>query len=588
MILLKADTLKGREAGTVALVALVVLLTAGRTQAWAKDYDPDTKVSCDALWFRVHAEDCPALILKDNKETMTLEEADRAGARIGESGQSGREKCCLHGYQRKHPAKKFSDDTVLCGNDEQRNVKHVAGCHRYWPDRTHTRRTHKEWVDDGFVVCAHCIERGPSLANVSEEKWNKLPAPRSFVAPAGWVPKPYASDEVPPKEEIEILVQEALDGGNGIQELQFTDPVATVEHFMTMRFFFPVHRWLELYMAYRATGDERIHDILLEAARHYHKLSVGYPSAAQLKASDPEGLAYMFAMAASARITLQSERKHPGTFSQKEIAEAEAFLETMLSVLQPTYEGTTSLDPKMGVPQVVADDFRNRAFNRAMNGIGTLAMMTAALEDLQAITKTETYQPAIEHYRHTIQEYLKYWFSRGHFCSKVPGEKHFYYPYAPREGEPRMVDGCAFLKRNEDYGHYSHTLQGLVFLYESTPQLGVDDDFMTAVANAIYFTATNEVKKGKKKGLSGYVQCPTAARVSPAMDNKKTYSPAAERFYVLQAFRDDMIEGLCNPLNPEKAAAANGDYDHRLATLYGQYVKALRTDRSLISLGEKR
>ena len=151
-----------------------------------------------------------------------------------------------------------------------------------------------------------------------------------------------------------------------------------------------------------------------------------------------------------------------------------------------------------------------------------------------------------------------------------------------------MVDGCAILKRNEDYGHYSHTMQGLVFLYESTPQLGVDDDFMMAVANAIHHTATHEVKKGKKTGLSGYVQCPTAARVSPAMDTKKTYSPAAERFYVLQAFRDDMIDGLCNPLDEAKKAAANSDHDHRLATLYAQYVKALRTDRSLISLGEKR
>lgn len=574
--------------GKVALVMLAPLVMGGSLAAWAKDYDPKTKVYCDALWFRVHAEDCPDLILKDEKKTMTLEEADRAGARIGESGQSGREKCCLHDYQRKHPEKKFTDDTVLCGNDEQRNVKHVAGCHRYWPDRTHTRRTQKEWVDDGFVVCEHCIERGPSLVTVSEEEWNKLPAPRSFVAPAGWVPKPYAPDTVPPKDEIAILVQETLDGGNGIQELQFTDPVATVEHFMTMRFFFPVHRWLDLYMGYRATGDERIHAILCEAARHYHTLSVDYPSAAQIKASDPEGLAYMFAMAASARITLQSERKHPGTVSQQEIAEAEALLETMLAVLKPTHEGSDSLDPEMGVPQAVADDFRNRAFNRAMNGIGTLAMMTAALEDLQAIKKTEKYQSAIDHYRHAIQQYLKYWFSRGHFCSKVAGEKHFYYPYAPREGEPRMVDGCALLKRNEDYGHYSHTMQGLVFLYEATPDLGVDDDFMTAVANAIYFTATNEVKKGKMKGLSGYVQCPTAARVSPAMDDKKTYSPAAERFYVLQAFRDDMLDGLCNPLNEEQRKVVNSDYDHRLATLYGQYVKALRTDRSLTFLGEKR
>jgi hypothetical protein len=436
-------------------------------------------------------------------------------------------------------------------------------------------------------VCEHCIERGPSLATVSDAEWAKLPSPPIFVAPAGWVHKPFSPDTLPSKEASEIFVQEMLDGGNGIQELIFTDPVATVENFMTMRFFFPVHRWLELYMGYRATGDQRIRELLLESARHYTKLSNDFPAAAQLKASDPEGLAYMFSMAASVRITLQLARKYPGTVRGQAIAEAKAILETMLSVLEPTYEGTASLDSEMGVPQKVADDFRERAFNRAMNGIGTLAMMTAALEDLQAIEKTEKYQPAIDHYRKVIQEYRKHWFSRGHFCSKVAGEKHFYYPYAPREGEPRVADGCTIFKRTEDFGHYSHTTQGLVFLYESTPELGIDDDFMTAVANAIHFTATTPITKGKKNGLSGYVQCPTAAKVSPAMDKKKPYNPAAERFYVLQAFRDDLIDALCKPLNPERKAAINSDFDHRTATLYAQYVKALRKDRSIIHLGEK-
>ncbi len=581
------NTRKGFGEGTVAFLVLAAFATAGSREAQATDYDPDTKVYCDALWFRVHAEDCPSLILKDKKKTMTLAEADQAGARIGESGQSGREACCLHGFQRKHPEKTFTDDTVLCGNNEKRNVKHVAGCHRYWPDRSHVRRARKEWVDDGFVVCENCIERGPSLATVSDAEWAKLPAPPSFVAPAGWVHKPLSPDALPSKEASTIFVQEMLDGGNGIQELQFTDPVATVENFMTMRFFFPVGRWLELSMGYRATGDQRIRDLLLESARHYQKLSAEFPAAAQLKASDPEGLAYMFSMAASARITLQLARKYPGTISQEEIAEAKGFLETMLAVLKPTYEGSASVDPEMGVPQKVADDFRERAFNRAMNGIGTLAMMTAALTDLQAIEKAKEYQPAIDHYRHTIQEYLKYWFSRGHLCTKVAGEKHFYYPYAPREGEPREADGCTIFKRTEDFGHYSHTTQGLVFLYESTPELGIDDDFMTSVANAIHFTATTPITKGKKTGLSGYVQCPTAAKVSPTMDKKKTYSPAAERFYVLQAFRDDMIDSLCEPLSAGQKAAANSDFDHRIATLYAQYVKALRKDRSLIHLGDK-
>jgi cupin superfamily acireductone dioxygenase involved in methionine salvage len=48
---------------------------------------------------------------------------------------------------------------------------------------------------------------------------------------------------------VEILIQETLAIPNGIQELQFTDPVATAENFVTMRFFFPVENWLQFYKA---------------------------------------------------------------------------------------------------------------------------------------------------------------------------------------------------------------------------------------------------------------------------------------------------------------------------------------------------
>jgi len=90
------------------------------------------------------------------------------------------------------------------------------------------------------VVCPHCIERGPSGATVSDEEWAKLGSAQPFVAPPGWAPKPFSTDQLPAKEEVDILIQETLGMPNGIQELQFTDPVATVENFMTMRFFFPV------------------------------------------------------------------------------------------------------------------------------------------------------------------------------------------------------------------------------------------------------------------------------------------------------------------------------------------------------------
>jgi hypothetical protein len=557
----------------------------------AVEYDPKTKVYADALWFRVHAADCPSLLLKDEKKTMTLEQADKAGYRIGESGQSGRENCCLVGYKRKHPERKFTDETILAGNDEKRNVKHVPGCHRYWPDKTHRRRPLKDWVADGFVVCPHCIERGPSDATVSDEEWAKLGSAQPFVAPDGWVPKPFSTDPMPSKEEVEILIQETLAIPNGIQELKFTDPVATAENFVTMRFFFPVGNWLHFYKAYRATGDNRLRDRLLESARHYNKLALDYPSVAQLKASDPEGMPFMYSMAAWARITLQLARKQSSAVSTQDIEEAEAFLKTMLSVLKPTCEGNSNLDPGMGIPRKLADDFRTRAFNRSMNGIGTLSMMVAALEDLQALKNTKEYQPKIDHYREVVREYVKFWFSIGDLVTTPEGEKHFVYPYKP-ETKPRIVEGSKIYNRAEDGGHYSHTLQGVMCVYESTPDVGIDDDFMTAVANAVYRSSTEKVRVGKNKKLiqSGHIESPTQARVKPTTKDGgdgHQYGAARDRFYMLEAFKDGMIDGLCITLDEFRKAAANSEYDKRLATLHAHYMKALRKDRSLVHLYDK-
>lgn len=554
------------------------------------EYDPKTKVYADALWYRVHAEDSPDLILKEHKKTMTLEEADRAGYRIGESGQSGRTISSFQGYKRKHPAKTLTDDTILAGNDEQRNVKHLPGCHRYWPDKSDRRRPLKDWVADGFVVCPHCIERGPSIATVSDEEWAKLGSTQHFVAPAGWVPKPFSTTQLPAKEEIDILIQETLAMPNGIQELQFTNPVATVENFMTMRFFFPVENWLHFYKAYRATGDDRLRDKLLESARHYNQLAQEYPSAAQLKARDPEGMPFMYSMAAWSRITLQLARKQSSAVSTKDIEEAEVFLKTMLSVLKPTCEGESGLDPKMGIPQKLADDFRIRAFNRAMNGIGMLAMMTAALEDLQVLKETKEHQPTIDHYHKVVREYIKYWFSIGDLVTTAEGDKHFVYPYVP-EANPKMVDGSKIYKRAEDGGHYSHTLQGVMCLYEATPELGIDDGFMTAVANAVYRSTTEKVQVGKKKKpvQSGHIESPTQAKVQPTtQDGGKghQYGAAQDRFYMLEAFKDGMIDGLCITLNSDKKTEANSGYDKRLATLHAHYMKAFRKDRNLVHLFE--
>ena len=75
----------------------------------------------DALWYRVHAADSPDLILKEHKKTMTLAEADKAGYRIGEAGQSGRTVTSFVGYKRKHPVKKIPENAVLAGLIDNKN-----------------------------------------------------------------------------------------------------------------------------------------------------------------------------------------------------------------------------------------------------------------------------------------------------------------------------------------------------------------------------------------------------------------------------------------------------------------------------------
>ncbi|HAV12644.1 MAG TPA: hypothetical protein DCX06_03975 [Opitutae bacterium] len=576
-----------RKAFTPLLTAL--FLIAGVTGIEAAEYDPNSKVYCDALWFRVHAGDCPELILKEEKKTMTLEEADKAGARLGESGQSGRTNCCLMGYNRKYPVMEIPDDAFGVAQVMKKGPLkwHLSGCHRFVPKSNYARLTKKEALDSGCRICDHCVERGPSNSIISDEGWKLLPSDNSAPM-AGREPTAFSADRLPSPQEIEFLIQETLAQSNGIQERHYVDPVASVENFMTLRFFFPVHNWLDFYKAYRATGDKRILHKLRESARNYDKLSVAYPSAARLKASDPEGLAYMYSMAAYSRIIMQSGKKDINSITVDELKEAESMIQTMVFILKPICEGDDNLEPEMGIPHGLADDFRSRAFNRALNGIGTLAMLTAALEDLQAVTDSQEYQPTIDRYRKVVGEYIKHWFSIGHICTKLRNGEGYFYPYSQGGGDIPEVNGCRLYGRSEDVGHYSHSLQGVMLLYETLPELGIDDGFMTAVANTIYYNATTKIKVKGKNMLSGYVDCPTQARENPTTGGHlKGGSAANARFYMLQAFRDDMIDGLCDRVSRQKAAELNAGFEQRLATLHAFYMKALRADRSLIHLGEK-
>jgi hypothetical protein len=576
----------------LTLLLTAVFLSSSITHAQVSEFDPDMTVYVDALWFRVHAADCPELILKEEKESMTLEAADRAGARIGESGQSGRSNCCLVGYVRKHPEMEIQDDALGVAQVMKRGPLkwHLAGCHRFVPEITDARMTKKEALESGCRLCDHCVERGPSLTTISDKGWEQLPSNNTFAPPAGWEPKAFSTDRLPSGDELEILIQQTLAQSNGIQERHFKDPIATVENFMTLRFFFPVHNWLDFYKVYRSTGDKRVLDKLRESARNYAKLSLAYPSAARLKASDPEGLAYMYSMAVSSRIIMQSAKKNPSTVSWEEFVEAEAYLKTMVYILKPICEGNEALDPEMGIPRGLADDFRSRAFNRSLNGIGTLATLAAALQDLQDLNRSEEYQPLIDRYGKIVEEYIKHWLSIGHFCTKVHGGEGFFYPYAHRSGEDlRDVDGCRIYGRSEDVGHYSHSLQGLLLIYEALPESGIDDRFMTAAANALHYNATTKIEVDGKNMISGYADCPTQARVSPTKGGHLGSGSAKgrSRLYLLQAFRDDMIAGLCDQLNTHEMAAKNSEYANRLATLHAQYLEAFRNDRSLVHLGEQ-
>ena len=542
-----------------------------RLQIPAKHYDPNTKAYCDALWMRVHEENCPMLILKNRKKCITLEQADKEGWRIGESGQSGRGNCCFRGYRRKYPLKAIPEDAPgIAQKMKSGKVKwHYAGCHRFTVSRDSRPMTPKEareWgaKEAGFYMCGHCIERGPSLTTADLEALKKRPITPTFSPPEGWTPKAFSPTELPSKKEIDILIQETLAGGYGIQEAAYKNPVATLEEFMGRRFFFPVGSWLALYQAYRATGDKRLLEALRVSARHYRTLCQDYLDVAQLKARDPEGMAFMYSMAVSSRITLQLARKHPGQVSQEEIAEAEGFLKAMVATWKPICEGDDELDRDMGIPKALADDFRGRAFNRAANGIGTIATAAAALEDLQKIKRTSTYQPTIDRYRKCVAEWVKNWKKVGCLFTEPDGKKYFYYPYAATDIVKPEPEGFK-LFGSDDIGHFSHTMQGVYLMYEACPESGVDDDFMTAIANAVHHT------KGTKFGS---IQCPSADRKRPC-SRKPRGRPGTmpDRFHLFHAFNDGIIDSQSQS---------------RLKVLHAQYMKAFRKNRGLIHLGDTR
>lgn len=544
-----------------------------------KHYDPNTIVYRDALWMRVHAEDSSALIQKDRKETMTLEQADKEGWRIGESGQSGRERSSLEGYRRKYPEKNITEDDMgITQIMKSGRLKwHLAGCHRISMSPDMVPMTQKEAMaktDLDPYICDHCVERGPSLTMVDMEALRNRPYPPKFTPPADWSPKAFSADRLPSSQEIDMLIQETLALDYSILEGTFKDPLASLEEFMGIRFFFPVANWLYFYQAYRATGDKRILEALRISGRHYRDLCNNYPDAAQAKARDPEHWTFLYSMAVSARITLQLERKFPNQVSDEEVEEAIDFLKAIVATLKPAVEGNSNLDSRMGIPQDLANDFRSRPFNRASNGIGVIATTAAALEDLKALRGMTALQPTINRYRKCVEEWYKNWKDVGYLARESDGNTYFYYPYAATD-RGRMKDGVK-LFGSDDIGHFSHTMQGVMLVYEATPELGADNAFMTAIANSVYHNSTTK---------NGSIQSPAADKVRPVSRKKWNNRPTI-RHYMFEAFRDGVIEGQNRWLKGNQKESMNSAYSHRLKTLHAQYMKALRNNRSLIHLGE--
>jgi hypothetical protein len=541
------------------------------TEFPAKAYAPNTKAYCDALWMRVHEENCPMLLAKDSKKVITLEQADKEGWRIGENGQSGRERCCFHGYRRKYPEKEIPDDAdgIMQIMKSGKPKWHYAGCHRFEVSPDNTPMTPAEVLAmEGGYICIHCIERGPSVTTVNLDSLRSSTKGHDFTPPAGWTPQPFSPTERPSSQEIDMLIQETLSKGNGILETPFGDPIASLEDFVGRRFFFPVGNWLTFYQAYRGTGDKRILEALRVSARHYRDLCNDYPDVAQLKARDPEGMAFMYSMAVSARLTLQLARKHPDQVSSEEIEEAISFLKAIVFTLRPTVEGNMNLDPQMGIPRDLADYFRNRPFNRALNGIGTMAMTVAALEDLKAMRNMTALQPQINRYSKCIQEYYKNWKSVGYLAKESDGYTYFYYPYGATD-KGRVKNGVKIFG-SDDQGHFSHSMQGVMLVHDATPELGADDDFMTAIANSIYHNATTK---------NGSIQSPAADKVNP--QSRKEFGLGRDRFFMFEAFRDGVIKGQM-----KGKSTGSSEFDHRLKTLHAHYLKALRKDRNLVHLGE--
>ena len=164
----------------------------------------------------------------------------------------------------------------------------------------------------------------------------------------------------------------------------------------------------------------------------------------------------------------------------------------------------------------------------------------------------------------------------GKLCSRCPGralnkERMAGSEKKDNSKEEDETDG----KGETNIGPAVHYDPNTKVMYEAMPECGTDDDFMTAIANAPYHNSQTK---------NGSVQCHSADKKRPM--SRQPFGAPRDRFYLLEAFHDGIIDGQCSKLSKAGKEAKLSEYSHRLKTFHAMYMKALSKDRSLACLGE--
>ena len=159
----------------------------------------------------------------------------------------------------------------------------------------------------------------------------------------------------------------------------------------------------------------------------------------------------------------------------------------------------------------------------------------------------------------------------GCMYTEPDGLTYFYYAYngTGNKRADGLMTGSA-----DDVGHYAHCVMGVTLIWENTEGLGIDDDFMTAIANAVYHNSNTR---------NGSIQSPSADKIKPLSRKPWNKNPKTKLF-INGAFHDDLIENQHKHMGA--GAMREGAALSRNPRTHWGYFRALRKDRSRIHMGE--